>query len=224
MGSSGLGRSHGCSGRRVKLGTNLSRKIAEARCGLPSGTKLVLLPGLDGTGVLFADFVGALPKEWQTATVRYPLGRCLSYSELEGLVRAACSISEPFMLLAESFSTSLAIKYAASNPVNLEGLVLCAGFATSPVRTWRRFLGSLLAPLMFHVPLPNLAAKHWLVGPDAPASLLALGTVRDLRGATESAGRTASDRAEMRCPCGTGPTTVSSAHQVSKNFGGSNRR
>jgi hypothetical protein len=86
---------------------------------LPSGTKLVLLPGLDGTGVLFADFVAALSKELQTATVRYPLERCLSYSELEGLVRAAWSISEPFMLLAESFSTPLAIKDAASNLVNL---------------------------------------------------------------------------------------------------------
>ena len=32
---------------------------------------------------------------------------------------------------------------------------------------------SLLAPLVFRVPLPNLAAKLWLVGPDAPPSLLA---------------------------------------------------
>jgi pimeloyl-[acyl-carrier protein] methyl ester esterase len=138
--------------------------------------KLVLLPGMDGTGELFSEFAAALGGEFEIATVRYPTERCLSYSELENFVRAACPISGPFVLLAESFSTPLAIKYAASNPVNLEGLVLCAGFATSPMRGWRRFLCSLFAPLMFRVPLPNLAAKLWLVGPDASPSLM--GSVR----------------------------------------------
>jgi pimeloyl-[acyl-carrier protein] methyl ester esterase len=135
--------------------------------------KLVLLPGMDGTGELFSEFVAALDGRFETEMVRYPTERRLSYSELEGFVRAACPISGPFMLVAESFSTPLAITYAASNPTNLEGLVLCAGFATSPVRSWRRFLALLLSPLMFRVPMPKLAAEFWLVGPDAPPSLLA---------------------------------------------------
>ena len=140
---------------------------------MPSETKLVLLPGLDGTGELFSEFVAALAGEFETEAVRYPTEQCLSYAELEDFVQAACPISGPFVLLAESFSTPLAIKYAASNPENLAGLVLCAGFATSPMRGWRRFLGLLLAPLMFRVPLPNLAIKLWLVGPDTPPSLWA---------------------------------------------------
>ena len=131
---------------------------------------------MDGTGELFSEFVAALAGQFETETVRYPTERCLSFSELEVFVRTACSTTGPFVLLAESFSTPLAIQYAASNPVNLDGLVLCAGFATSPVQGWRRWLGWLLAPLVFRVPLPNLAAKLWLVGPDAPPSLLA--TVR----------------------------------------------
>jgi pimeloyl-ACP methyl ester carboxylesterase len=138
--------------------------------------KLVLLPGMDGTGELFAEFVAALAGEFEIVTARYPTEQCLSYSELEGFVRAACPISEPFVLLAESYSTPLAIKYAASNPESLEGLVLCAGFATSPARGWRRFLGWLLAPVMFRIPLPDLAAKLWLVGPNGLPSLL--GSVR----------------------------------------------
>lgn len=135
--------------------------------------KLVLLPGMDGTGELFSEFAAALGGEFEIAMVRYPTEQCFSYAELEDFVRAACPISGPFVLLAESFSTPLAIQYAASNPVNLEGLVLCAGFATSPVRGWRRLLAWLLSPLVFRVPLPNLAAEFWLVGPDAPPSLLA---------------------------------------------------
>ncbi len=69
--------------------------------------KLVLLPGMDGTGELFAEFVAALAGEFETETVRYPTERCLSYAELENFVRAACPISGPFLLLAESFSTPL---------------------------------------------------------------------------------------------------------------------
>ena len=101
------------------------------------------------------------------------------------------------MLLAESFSTPLAIKYAASNPEHLEKLVLCAGFATSPVRSWRRFLGSLLAPLMFCVPLPNLAAKLWLVGSDASPSLLA--AVRSAVSSVQSKVLAARLRAVLGC-------------------------
>jgi pimeloyl-[acyl-carrier protein] methyl ester esterase len=127
---------------------------------------------MDGTGELFSEFIAALPETFEAVAVGYPTERYLSYAELKNFVRAACPVSEPYMLVAESFSTPLAIQYAATNPANLEGLVLCAGFATSPVKGWRRFLGSLLAPLVFRIPLPNLAARFWLVGADAPTSLL----------------------------------------------------
>src|ERR1700733_7124492 len=89
--------------------------VARGGSPLPSETKLVLLPGLDGTGELFSAFVAALAGEFETEAVRYPTEQCLSYAELEDFVRAACPISGPFLLLAESFSTPLAIKYAASN-------------------------------------------------------------------------------------------------------------
>jgi pimeloyl-[acyl-carrier protein] methyl ester esterase len=131
---------------------------------------------MDGTGELFSEFIAALPETLEAVAVGYPTGRHLPYSELENFVRAACPISEPFMLIAESFSTPLALKYAATNPASLKGVVLCAGFAASPVRGWRRFLASLLAPVVFHLPMPNVAAKRWLVGADASPSLL--GAVR----------------------------------------------
>ena len=142
------------------------------RASAVSSMKCVLLPGMDGTGELFSPFIAALPEPFEAVAVGYPTERYLSYSELEKFVRDACPISEPYMLVAESFSTPLAIQYAATNPANLEGLVLCAGFASSPVKGWRRLLGSLLAPLVFRIPLPNLVAKLWLVGLDAPTSLL----------------------------------------------------
>jgi pimeloyl-ACP methyl ester carboxylesterase len=134
--------------------------------------KLVLLPGMDGTGKLFSEFVALLPSSCEAVIVRYPTQEPLLYQDLEGIVRAACPVTEPFLIVAESFSTPLGIKFAAKQPANLVGIVLCAGFAASPVRGWRRLVGLLLAPLLLRVPLPNFAAKFWLVGPNAPASLL----------------------------------------------------
>jgi len=127
---------------------------------------------MDGTGELFSKFIAALPETFEAVVAGYPTERYLSYSELENFVRAACPTSEPFMLIAESFSTPLALKYAAANPANLEGVVLCAGFAASPVRGWRRFIALLLAPVMFHVTIPNVAVRRWLVGADASLSLV----------------------------------------------------
>lgn len=134
--------------------------------------KLLLMPGLDGTGQLLTDFIAALPTSFHTVTLQYPNLQFASYSELEDFVREQCTVTEPFIIVAESFSTPLAIQYASSHPANLQGLVLCAGFVTSPVQGWRRLLGWWLSPLLFRVPFPNFAAELWLIGPDAPARLL----------------------------------------------------
>lgn len=135
--------------------------------------KIVLLPGMNGTGALFAEFVNALHNTNASTIVSYPLNLELSYAQLMYIVGAAAPITEPYILLAESFSTPLAIQFAATQPPNLRALVLCAGFATSPVRGWQRFVCSLLTPILFRLPLTRLACKVLLVGLDAPASLVA---------------------------------------------------
>lgn len=135
--------------------------------------KLILLPGMDGTGDLFKDLLKELPEAFQAEVVRYPTDRYLSYSQLEELVEAATRISNPFVLVAESFSTPVAIQCAAANPPNLKGLVICAGFIKRPVKGPLRFLYSLLAPILFRVRLPEFAARLLLVGPSASPSLLA---------------------------------------------------
>jgi pimeloyl-[acyl-carrier protein] methyl ester esterase len=57
---------------------------------------LVLLPGLDGTGDLFADFVSALPPTLDTKIARYPSERFLSYAELLPFVEAVIPRGRPF--------------------------------------------------------------------------------------------------------------------------------
>src|ERR1700747_688914 len=93
---------------------------------------LALLPGMDGTGVFFDDFVTALGSEFKPVVVAYPNAPSLGYSELETLARAALPRDEPFLLLGESFSGPIAISVAASNSRGLLGLILCCTFARNP--------------------------------------------------------------------------------------------
>jgi pimeloyl-[acyl-carrier protein] methyl ester esterase len=119
---------------------------------------LFLLPGLDGTGKLFAEFLEALDLKSGARVVPYPPDVPLGYDELERLVRAALPTRGRFVLLAESFSGPLAIRIAASPPAGLEGLVLCVTFASNPYPhlSWARGL----APF---VPLKSL--PRWLRAP-----------------------------------------------------------
>jgi pimeloyl-[acyl-carrier protein] methyl ester esterase len=135
--------------------------------------KLILLPGMDGTGELFRDLLEELPNAFQTEVVRYPTDRSLSYSQLKEFVESADPVSNPFVLMAESFSTPLAIQFAAANPPNLKGLVICAGFVTSPVKGILRSIYSFLTPMLFRVTLPRFAIRILLLGPSASQSLLA---------------------------------------------------
>jgi hypothetical protein len=52
----------------------------------PSLPSLVLLPGLDGTGKLFSEFVRAMGSEIDAQIVAYPKDEPLGYAELEARV------------------------------------------------------------------------------------------------------------------------------------------
>jgi len=135
---------------------------------------LVLLPGLDGTGELFADFLTVLPTSLATTVVSYPANIFLSYSELLHLVSTAVPKAEPFVVLAESFSTPLAIKYAATSPPNLAAVVICAGFARKPIAGSSRLVKAVAKPWFFKLRPPQFILEYFLVGKNAPPGLIQL--------------------------------------------------
>ena len=61
---------------------------------------LILLPGLDGTGELFAPFVAVSPPGVSTIPVAYPI-ELYSYDELEPLVQE--KLTDNCVILGESF-------------------------------------------------------------------------------------------------------------------------
>jgi pimeloyl-ACP methyl ester carboxylesterase len=102
---------------------------------------IVLLPGMDGSGALFADFSSELAA--RTIVISYPPDVPLGYAELRGLVRASLPVGEPFILLAESFSGPIAIALAAEQPPQLKAVVLVSTFARLPLGPFRSLLAGL---------------------------------------------------------------------------------
>lgn len=93
-------------------------------------TTIVLLPGMDGSGSLFADFISAIAAK--TVIVSYPPDVPLTYDELAAFVQRTLPANEPFILVGESFSGPVALMLAASQPPWLRGVVLVCSFARSP--------------------------------------------------------------------------------------------
>lgn len=123
---------------------------------------LLLLPGMDGTGDLFAPLVAALGEGVEIKIVRYPNDQAWGYAEHEAFARAARPIDAPYFILGESFSGPIAIALAASNPGQVRGLILCATFARNP-RPMARLLSALL-PLAPMKRISALALSAALLG------------------------------------------------------------
>ena len=119
---------------------------------------LVLLPGLDGTGRMFAPFTDALP-DLAVRVVDYPPDREMDYAQHEAHVRAHLP-TDDFVLLAESFSGPIGISIAASAPPNLKGLILCATFASNPLPIFGPF--SRLVGLLPAAQIPPRMFAPWL--------------------------------------------------------------
>jgi hypothetical protein len=58
---------------------------------------LVLLPGMDGTGDLFAQFISALGEEYEITVVSYPPDQPLDYSALERIIYSRLPHDRPFI-------------------------------------------------------------------------------------------------------------------------------
>ncbi len=104
---------------------------------------LVLLPGMDGSGALFAGLVAALGAAVSPLVVSYPPNQVLDYAGMTDFARAHLPAGQPFLLLGESFSGPVAIALAAERPAGLRGLILSCSFARNPAPLLRR-AGALL--------------------------------------------------------------------------------
>jgi pimeloyl-ACP methyl ester carboxylesterase len=105
---------------------------------------MLLLPGFDGTGELFAPLVAALGSDHDPRVVRYQ-----DEVELDDYVESVSAAlpSEGASLIAESFSGPIALALMARYPSRIRCAVLCATFAISPFRTLTRLARFVPSPL-----------------------------------------------------------------------------
>ena len=95
---------------------------------------LVILPGLDGTEVLFRPLLALLPDWIQPVVICYPASGPNEYADLLEIVREKIAGLPSFIVLASSFSGPLSIMLAAAEPDRVRGLILSATFLRAPGR------------------------------------------------------------------------------------------
>src|SRR5262249_4043745 len=138
----------------------------------PLTTRLVLLSGMDGTGLLFEPFVEALPSTLVPLVVSYPPRESLGYEDLLDLAVHALPSEGPFVLLGESFFGFLALMVVASRPPGLIAVVLCASFVRSPIPWFPRALAAIVRRSLFGL-VPSFVETALLLGRDATPELRA---------------------------------------------------
>lgn len=138
----------------------------------PDSATIVLLPGLDGTAGLFGPFLEALADKGispdRCFTLPLPTSTLQDYRSLVEHISRSLPAGD-FILLAESFSTPLAMMLAESHKHRTRGMVLVAGFCESPLPT-----GIGLLPLrhFFLLRPPVALVEHFLTGDTAARGCL----------------------------------------------------
>jgi pimeloyl-[acyl-carrier protein] methyl ester esterase len=141
--------------------------------------ELVLLPGLDGSGALFAGLQRAAPRELSLSVLRYPDEGRQDYPALQAqLAPELAARRGPYVLVAESFGGPLALRIGAGHPPGLTAIVLVNSFVAAPfesraVGIASRTLSAIGSPLLARLGPPLSALiRRFMVGDDAPDALV----------------------------------------------------
>lgn len=113
-------------------------------------TRIVLLPGMDGTNAFFRPFVAQCPSGMAPQALEYDRFNATSYAALCDHVAAELP-KEDFYALGWSFSGPLALMLASRQIPNLRGVILVASFAWRPVRFLPSWVTPLVRPSMFRM-------------------------------------------------------------------------
>lgn len=131
---------------------------------------LVLMPGIDGTGIFFRPLLRALPPDIAPRVITYPDGGALSLAEHAGFVRELLPRND-VVLVAESFSGLVALMLLHDPPGQVKGVVFSAAFA-EPLRRLLIRVATFLPGIPSLVKrLPAALLNHYLFAPRADEML-----------------------------------------------------
>lgn len=142
---------------------------------------VVLLPGMDGTALLGGQFRAALDPSISLVEASYPCNELLDTAQLaSGVVPTFAAQAREmhptgrYVVVAQSFSGHVALRYADTRPPGLAGIVLVNAFTSTPLPglATRGLLAAQGPPeWMFRAqPPPEIVARALLGGGD-PATV-----------------------------------------------------
>ena len=135
--------------------------------------KIVLLPGLDGTGILFNPLIDALPDNTDSLIIDYPANEKLSYSKLVDYVIDQLP-NEKFVLVGESFSGPIAYQIAHFMPDKVVSVIFVATFLSNPRKLLLKASSFLPISLLLSIPIPTFIIKMLLLDSSANTNIINL--------------------------------------------------
>lgn len=133
--------------------------------------KLILLPGMDGTGELFGPLFDVLPPYLKPVILKLPEYGPQNPMAIAQQLATSLPDNEPYFLLGESFSGRIAFEIASKHPEGLQGVIYVASFLTAPQKILLPLAARL--PLAKFMSMPVIAGliRITLLGRNAPESL-----------------------------------------------------
>jgi pimeloyl-ACP methyl ester carboxylesterase len=130
---------------------------------------LLLLPGLDGTGALFAPVLPELEHAFELEPVGYPTDRVLDLDALAAYAASRVPAGKRYAIVAESFSGPVALRLARAAPPSLFAVVLVGSFVSPPIgwvlRVGLRLIADVVARQLLRLSAPT---AYLLTGGDQP--------------------------------------------------------
>lgn len=135
--------------------------------------KLVLLPGMDGTGMLFEPLLTELT-ELDVEVIALPSFGAQDYDSLAALVAKLIGERE-CVVLAESFSGGIAERLVRNEGLNIKHVIFVASFLSCPSRILSRLTIALPIKFLLGLPLISpLVLKALMLGWSANAKTISL--------------------------------------------------
>jgi len=131
--------------------------------------KLVLLPGMDGTGELFADLLSHF--EGEHMVIPLPQNGEQDHTSLAKVINHQLP-PEDFILLAESFSGGIVPELLRLENKQIKGVIFIASFLSSPKKYLLSIARLLPIKSLTSAPLSRIAHKLLFLGQEASNELL----------------------------------------------------
>lgn len=127
--------------------------------------KLVLLPGMDGTGILFGPLLANI-QGIEVIVLPLPNEGAQDYKSLAEYILKRLP-DEDFILVAESFSGGIAALLSQLAVPHLKGIIFVASFLSAPKKLLAHFASLLPIRQLAHLPLSGIVYRLLFLGKDA---------------------------------------------------------